>query len=39
MEKRRAKMSMFPYFPFLVYSIVIAGVIEMALSYLETGHL
>lgn len=38
MEKRRVKKSIFPYFPFLVYSIVIAGSIDMALSYLETGH-
>jgi len=38
MEKKRAKKFIFPYFPFLAYSIVIAGVIEMALSYLETGH-
>jgi hypothetical protein len=38
MEKKKARISLFPYFPFLVYSIVIAGVIEMALSYLETGH-
>ena len=38
MEKKKARRSLFPYFPFLVYSIVIAGVIEMALSHLETGH-
>jgi hypothetical protein len=38
LEKKRAKISIFPYFPFLVYSIAIAGVIDMALSYFETGH-